>query len=390
MSEGSASSMTLARVFLLALVGVSTLAFLWLVAPFSGAILWGVIAAVLFDPLNRRLLRAMPRSPNSAASVTLLIITALVVVPAMLLGGALLREAAAFYGRVQSGDIDLGRVFIDTQAHLPAWARNWLADIGLDDVSGLRARLGRGFAGSFQTVAGHILNLGQWTFSFFLALGVMLYLTFFLLRDGHQLVGRIEGVLPLTPWQRSILVTKFVAVIRATIKGSLIVALLQGATGAVVFWALDLPGALLWGVAMGFFSLFPAIGTGLIWVPMTIYLLATGAIWQGAVLGACGFFIISSVDNIVRPILVGHDARMPDYVVLVATLGGFELMGFNGFVIGPVIAALFIAMWEIFGDAQMHPGAKDNQALIAVQRPAEESTAAADDTGATVPGSRNS
>ena len=108
-----------------------------------------------------------------------------------------------------------------------------------------------------------------------------------------------------------------------------------------------LPGALLWGVAMGVFSLFPAIGTGLVWVPVTIYLLATGSIWQGSVLFLCGFFIISSVDNLVRPILVGRDARMPDYVVLVATLGGFELMGFNGFVIGPVIAAMFLAVFEI-------------------------------------------
>jgi len=367
--------MTLARVFLLALVAASSLAFLWLVAPFSGAILWGVIAAVLFDPLNRRLLGAMSGRRNAAASVTLLIITAAVVVPAMLLGAALLREATGFYGRVNSGDIDLGRVFVDVQAHLPAWARNWLTDVGLGDVNGLRDRLGHGFASSFQMVAGHILNLGQWTFSFFLALGVMLYLTFFFLRDGHKLMARIEAALPLTSGQRALLIVKFVAVIRATIKGSLIVALLQGATGALIFWALGLPGALLWGVAMGFFSLFPAIGTGLIWVPVTIYLLATGAIWQGAVLGACGFFIISSVDNVVRPILVGHDARMPDYVVLVATLGGFELMGFNGFVIGPVIAALFMAVWEIFGDAQMHSDAKDEPTPIGVRRTAEKPTA---------------
>ena len=101
---------------------------------------------------------------------------------------------------------------------------------------------------------------------------------------------------------------------------------------------------------MGVFSLFPAIGTGLIWVPVTIYLLATGAIWQGVVLLLCGFFIISSVDNVVRPILVGRDARMPDYVVLISTLGGFELLGFNGFVIGPAIAALFIAVWQIVSD----------------------------------------
>ena len=134
---------------------------------------------------------------------------------------------------------------------------------------------------------------------------------------------------------------------RATIKGSLVVAVLQGLVGGLTFWLLGLPGALLWGVAMGVFSLFPAIGTGIVWVPVTLVLLASGAIWQGVALFLCGFFIISSVDNIVRPVLVGRDAQMPDYVVLIATLGGFELMGFNGFVVGPMIAALFLAVWDI-------------------------------------------
>jgi len=345
-------SMTQSRVFLLSLVAGATLAFLWLVAPFSGAILWAVIAAVLFEPLNARLLVAMPRRRNGAALITLVIITVVVVVPAMLLGAALLHEGGVFYTRVRSGEVDFGRLFVDAQAHLPDWARNWLADIGLGDVGGLRTKISQGFASSFQAVASRVLSIGQGAFGFFLSLGVMLYLTFFLLRDGHDLAARIERSIPLPAGQRAILVAKFVQVIRATTKGSLIVAMLQGLVGGLTFWLLGLPGALLWGVAMGVFSLFPAIGTGLIWVPMTIYLLATGAIWQGSVLFLCGFFIISSVDNVVRPILVGRDARMPDYVVLIATLGGFELMGFNGFVIGPVIAALFMATWDLFGNAE--------------------------------------
>lgn len=348
MSEPTPYGIDLSRGSLLLLVGVSTLAFLWLIAPFSGAILWAVIAAVLFDPLNARLLRMMPRRRTTTAMVTLLIIIGVVVIPALLLAAALLREITAFYARVRSGEVDLGRLFVEAQGHLPAWARDWLVDIGLGDVNGLRTKLGQGLANSFQTVAAQILNFGQGTLGFFLALGVMLYLTFFLLRDGHRLAARIERAIPLTPEQRADLIDKFVSVIRATIKGSLIVAILQGSIGGLIFWMLGIPSALLWGVAMGVFSLFPAIGTGLVWVPVTIYLLATGAVWQGVVLGLSGFFIISSVDNVVRPILVGRDARMPDYVVLIATLGGFELMGFNGFVIGPVIAALFMAVWEIF------------------------------------------
>lgn len=359
MNERALQAAALARAFLLILVALATIAFLWLVTPFSGAVLWAVIAAILFEPLNRRLLAAMPRRRNTAALATLLVIIAVVLVPAMLLSAALLREATAFYGRLRNGAIDFDHLFLNVQAHLPEWGRTWLADIGLGDMGGLRTKLSQGFTSSFQFVASQVLSIGQGTFGFFLALSVMLYVTFFLLRDGNEIAARIERVLPLEIGHRKILVAKFVAVIRATVKGSLVVAVLQGATGGLIFWALGIQGALLWGVAMGVFSLFPAIGTGLIWVPVTIYLLATGAIWQGVALGSCGFFIISSVDNIIRPILVGRDARMPDYVVLVATLGGFELMGFNGFVVGPVIAALFMAVWEILGETQMQPLAID-------------------------------
>jgi predicted PurR-regulated permease PerM len=347
MMTSSSSGLTLARFFLLALVLVATLGFLWLITPFSGAILWAIIAAILFEPFNARVLAAMPQRRNGAALLTLLVIICVVVVPAIALGIALINEATVFYSHLRTGEIDLGRLFAEAQAHLPGWARSWLTDIGLGDVGSLRAKLSAGFANSFQTVAAQILSFSQGAFGFFLALSVMLYLTFFLLRDGHATAARITSSIPLMPDQRDALIAKFVAVIRATIKGSLIVAILQGAIGGLIFWALDIPGALLWGVAMGVFSLFPAIGTGLVWVPVTLYLLATGALWQAAVLGACGFFIISSVDNIVRPILVGRDTRMPDYVVLIATLGGFEVMGFNGFVLGPVIAAVFIAAWDI-------------------------------------------
>ena len=352
MKPAGPSTPSLARAFLLLLVTCATLAFVWLIAPFSGAILWAVIAAVMFEPLNARAMRAMPARRSGAALVTLLVIVMVVVVPAMLLAGALLREATTVYARIRSGEIDFGRLFVETKGHLPDWVRSWLADVGLGDVSGLRTKLGEGFANSFQMVAGQVFTIGQGTFGFSLALGVMLSLTFFLLRDGHAIAARIERAIPLTINQRAVLIAKFVTVIRATIKGGLIVAILQGTTGGLVFWAIGIPGALLWGVAMGVFSLFPAIGTGMIWVSVAVYLLITGAVWQALVLAGCGFFIISSVDNIVRPILVGRDARMPDYVVLIATLGGFELMGFNGFVIGPVIAALFMAVWEIFGDAQ--------------------------------------
>jgi predicted PurR-regulated permease PerM len=340
------------RGFLLVLLVSTTLAFAWLVGPFAGAILWGVIAAILFAPLNAALLRRAPGRPNQAAAITLLAVIAVAVVPAMLLGAALLSQAAATYASLQSGEIDFARGFASAEQHLPQAVRDWLADLGLGDFTHVRERIAHTFASSLQPLAGRAFDIGQWALAFFLSLGVMLYLTFFLLRDSARILDRIESCLPLPPDQRSLLIARFVAVVRATIKGSLIVAVLQGLTGGIAFWMLGIGGALLWGVAMGVFSLFPAVGTAFIWVPVAAWLLLTGDLWRGGALFLIGFFIVSSVDNVVRPILVGRDARMPDYVVLIATLGGFELMGFNGFVIGPVIAALFMAVWDIFRDAR--------------------------------------
>ncbi|OYX37674.1 MULTISPECIES: AI-2E family transporter [unclassified Sphingomonas] len=342
--------------FLLLIVIIASVAFAWLVGPFIGAILWGVIATILFAPLNKWLLKGIPKRPNLTATVTLLVIVAVVIIPAMLLSTALISEASTVYEKFQRGEIDLSRIFTEAEHNLPQVARDWLSVRGLTDFGAVQARIGQGIASSFQTLASQALNVGQSALGFFLSLGVMLYLTFFLLRDGDVLIAKIERCLPLAPEQRSLLVTRFVAVVRATIKGSVIVAILQGLIGGLIFWILGISGALLWGVAMGIFSLFPAIGTALIWVPASLYLIATGDTWQGGVLFVCGFFIISSVDNVVRPILVGREARMPDYLVLISTLGGFELMGFNGFVLGPVIAALFMAVWEIFAKAPVEAG----------------------------------
>ena len=164
MNDGTAPGITVARVFLLTLVVLATLAFLWLIAPFSGAILWAVIAAVLFDPLNLRLLRAMPGRRNLTALTTLLVITGVVVVPAMLLGAALVREATTFYDRLRSREIDPGRIFVEAQTHMPEWLRRWLFDIGLGDLDGLRAKIGAGVASSFQGVAAQVLNIGQGAF----------------------------------------------------------------------------------------------------------------------------------------------------------------------------------------------------------------------------------
>lgn len=331
-----------------ALVVIVTVALALIVRPFFGAVLWAIVAALMFEPVMDRMARRLGGRRSLAAGLTLLMILLLIVVPALVLGLFMTREAVAIYGQIEKGNIDIPRIFDRFQALLPDWATNLLARYGLSDFDALRQRVTNAIAGSFQTLASSAFDISQSALGFVLALGVMMYLAFFLLRDGQKLANRLEQSIPLRPSLRQPLLNKIATVIRATIKGSLAVAVLQGLIGGIVFWLLGVGGALLWGIAMGFFSLVPAIGTGLIWVPVALYLLVSGAMWQGLVLIFCGLFVIGMVDNVVRPVLVGRDTQMPDYMVFISTLGGIDLFGFNGFVVGPVIAALFMAVWDIF------------------------------------------
>ncbi len=350
MSEPDRPIFGIERLFLLALLVIITLAFAWLIEPFFGAIVWGVVVAVLFQPVYHRIHGLMPKRANSAAFLTLLLVILLVIVPAIMLGSALVEEATNVYNRIRAGDIDIAQIISSVQNSLPTWLQNQVTAWGYGDIETIRPRIEEAAATSLEFIISQAISVGQGAFRFLLALGVMLYLTFFLLRDGTQLGQQIENVIPLSKERREILANKFFVVIRATIKGSFVVAILQGTIGGLIFWALDIQGALLWAVFMGILSLIPAIGTGFVWVPVAAYLLVTGDIWQGVVLIVAGVFIISMVDNLVRPILVGRDTRMPDYVVLISTLGGLQLFGFNGIVIGPLLAALFIAIWTIIAE----------------------------------------
>lgn len=338
--------------FFIIVIACVTLALGWIIMPFFGAILWGIVAAILFDPLYVKLRGIMPSHRNGAAGLTLLAIVATVVVPAIIVGILLVQEITNFYNMVRDGQIDFAAMFQHFRELLPRGLVRQLNHYGLMNFEGMRDKLVTGLTSSFQTIASQALSIGQGAFGFFVTTGVALYLAFFLLRDGHKIAARIDGAVPLPQQIRAELAGKIIAVTRATINGSVVVAIVQGLIGGIIFALLDIPGALIWGVVMAFFSLLPAIGTGLVWVPVAVYLLVSGQIWQGVVLVGCGVFIIGLVDNVLRPILVGRGTRIPDYMVLISTLGGLEIFGFNGIIIGPMIAAVFLSVWEIFAEAR--------------------------------------
>jgi predicted PurR-regulated permease PerM len=331
----------------LALIVAITLAFAWLIAPFFGSIVWGVIVAIVFRPIFLWLKVKLGGRPNTAAALCLLLILALVVLPAFLLGVALVQEAANVYVQLQSGEIDLAVMFNRVRDSLPGWAKDMFISAGWTDLAAARRTLGSSLSTLLESIAGSALSVGQGALQLLAALGVMLFLAFFLLRDGEKIANSMKHALPLRPSVRDRLIEHFIVVIRATLKGTVVVAVMQGLVGGLIFWMLGIEAPILWGLLMGLFSLFPAVGTGIVWVPVAIYLLVTGSVAEGLILVFCGLFVIGLIDNILRPILVGHDTKMPEFVVLIATVGGLTLMGLNGVIIGPIIAAMFMAVWEI-------------------------------------------
>jgi predicted PurR-regulated permease PerM len=334
--------------FLLLLVAV-TLAFAWVVLwPFYGAVLWAIVVAVLFAPVQRRLLQSMKGRRSLAAAVTVLIIIAIVLLPLAMIATSLAQEASSLFAKIQSGEYNFGSYLQQILDALPAWATGLIERFNLTDFSALRERLAAGLMKGGQALAPQALNIGINTFDFLISLGIMLYLLFFLLRDGRALAERIKEAIPLLSGQKTALFTRFADVVRATVKGGILVAIVQGALGGIAFWFLGIHAPLLWAVLMAFLSLIPAVGAALVWLPVAIYFLATGAIWQGIGLILYGVLVIGLVDNLLRPFLVGKETKLPDYVVLISTLGGINVFGLNGFVIGPLIAAMFMVSWEIF------------------------------------------
>lgn len=198
-------------------------------------------------------------------------------------------------------------------------------------------------------MATRALGVGQDALTATLLFALMLYLLFYFFRDGAGIVARIVRVLPLGEERRTRLLLKFTQVVRATVKGNLIVAVVQGGLLTLLFWIVGIDTALFWGVVTAVLSLLSAVGASLVWVPAGIIMLATGQLWQGVVV-LIGGVLITVTENVLRPVVIGRDTKMPDYLILVSTLGGIMVFGLAGFVAGPVIAALFLVLWDLFAE----------------------------------------
>lgn len=335
------------RIVLVALaLGVSVL-FLWMIRDFLMALLLAALFTSFCFPVYERITRGLRGRRGWGAGVTVLLVFLVIIIP--LLG---------FIALVGFQTVEL----VDA-------ARPWIENAienrgGLDDLKDTRLlslvepyreqileKLG-GMAGNAgSVVVDAVTGVAQRTAEFSISLFVMLYAMVFFLMHGKALLERILFYLPLASEEEDQMVVRFVSVTRATIKGVVVIGALQGALGGLGFWAAGIKGVAVWATAMAILSAIPPLGTMLVWGPAVIYLAASGK-W-GVALGLLAWcsVVVSTVDNVVRPRVVGRDAQLPDLLILVSTLGGLIIFGAPGVIVGPIVAALFVTIWDLYGAA---------------------------------------
>ncbi len=328
------------------LVILVTLAFFGLIKDFLLAGFWAVVLTVIFYPLFLWFCRRFGGRDNLAAAASTLLILLLVVLPVSGIAAALINEVLRAYQQLGSGQFQMEEMLQSIQRQLPA-LEAYLQRFGIE-ISRITDLVREAAVAISELLANQAVAYTQNAINVAVQFVIMLYLLYFFLRDGERLVRAFIDALPLGNRLERQLLNRFASVARATLKGTLIVAAVQGTLGGLAFWSLGIPGAVFWGIVMTLFSILP-IGSGFIWGPAAILLFIQGEIGKALILAAVGALLIGLIDNLLRPILVGRDTKMPDYLVLLATLGGLTWFGLTGFVLGPVIAALFVSCWQIMG-----------------------------------------
>jgi predicted PurR-regulated permease PerM len=337
----------LRRVVLIVVAIGITLLFLGMISQFLVALLLAALAAGILRPIYKRLVTRFRGRQSLASAVSITLLLLLGIVPLVVFGvivGIQAVEIGKEVGPWVSAQIRETRSFDSLVERFPQLeaARPYRNQI-LQKLGELGGTIGALAVAAFTAAA-------RETFSFFLLLFIMLYATFFFLIDGRETLRKILYYLPLPQEDESRLVARFVSVARATIKGTFVVGIAQGTVGGLGFWVAGINGAALWATVMAVLSILPGIGTAIVWVPAVIYLFAVGKTLAAILLGLWCMLVVGTIDNFMRPWLVGKDTKMSDLLVLLSTLGGIVMFGAVGVIIGPIIAALFVTVWEIYGE----------------------------------------
>lgn len=321
-----------------------TVTFLLLLKPFAYPIFWAAVVAALFYPLYQRLNSSLKHA-NLSATITLAAVAVIILLPLTIIGLLLIKESLALYAAFSTNSSELNQTvqnLANTIKHNP-----YTAQLAVDESFWIEK-----FSEAGRTITSYIFaalkNLTQDSFWFLVMFVIMLYTLFFFIRDGEKILKKLMYLCPLGDRYEVMLYKKFTTAASGIIKGTLLIGGIQGALGGIAFWIAGIEGALIWSILMMLFSVVPGAGSSIIWLPGAIILLITGHLAAGIFLLLVGALLISTIDNFLRPILVGKGLNMHPLLILFSTLGGIAVFGFSGFMLGPIIAALFLAFWEMY------------------------------------------
>ncbi|MBI5221877.1 MAG: AI-2E family transporter [Candidatus Magasanikbacteria bacterium] len=329
-------------IFFFGLIIVLAIALLYVIRPFLYPVFWAAVIAILFHPMYEWLDKYL-KLPSLSALTTLILVVIIIFLPLTLLSTLLINESVDLYQTVSHWNIG-------TQLQDAAKKLNNTSLAPL--LNNVQSQWGSYAADAAKTISiflfNNIKNITENSLRFVFMLFIMFYALFYFLKDGTKLLKQIMHLSPLGDEHEIMLYDKFHSTARATLKGTFIVGGVQGILGGILFWSTGIEGALIWGVIMVALATIPAIGPSIIWFPAGVIMLALGNVWEGLAILLVGVFIISTIDNFIRPKLVGKDIQMHPLLVLFSTLGGIFLFGISGFVIGPIIASLFVAVMAIY------------------------------------------
>ena len=349
MEPPTTSGTNLRTAFVLLLVAAVTAFFLAVAWPFLKPLLLGALLAGLFHPLYRWITRVLGGRQSLGAAVTLLVLLVLGLGPLSVFLGIVVQQALTVSDQAipwlsqHLGAASTYNVHEWLVRRFPSLAEYMPSQEQLLQNVATAAKTAGAFLVTFAS------RMTAMTATFLLNLFVMLYAMFFFFKDGHKILERIFYYLPLNDEDETRMLARFTSITRATVKGTLVIGAIQGALAGVAFWVAGIDGAALWGTVMTILSIIPGIGAPLVWVPVVIVLFLNGQYLTATLLLVWCAAVVGTIDNFLRSVLVGRDAKMPDLLILIGTLGGLFLFGPIGFIIGPIICGLFLTVWDIYG-----------------------------------------
>lgn len=326
------------------ILGIITVFFGYIMQPFFFAIFWAILIAGIFAPLYKRLNKKF-KSPNLCAGITMAAVLLCLILPLGVLINLLVVESLDIYKTFDANSTKWITTLTDTFNSLSRHKIFRSLNMNHAFVVGKSQEALKAIT---EYIVKNISDFTQNTIIFFIQFTIMLYSLFFFLRDGAHLLNTISRYIPVDKGHFNTFIDHFMNTSKASLKFTFVIGGIQGLLGGMIFYITGIERALIWGVLMMAFSIVPAVGSSIIWLPAGIIMLSLGHIWQGVTILVFCAVVISSVDNLLRPILMGRDIEMHALLIFLSTLGGIAVFGFSGFILGPVIASLFLASWDLF------------------------------------------